>query len=96
MQRGAALPREGGLRSAMSWAPCPVPSRGSGVPGCVDGQCAQGAASVHVTRHGTNVCWGPELHVAPPKQHTLLMAETTSVQHPAPRGSGPRWAGDGK
>lgn len=24
-------------------------------------------ASVRGTRHGTNVCWGPELHVAPPQ-----------------------------
>lgn len=67
MQRGVALPREGGVRSAVSWAPCPVPSRGLGVLGCVDGQRAQGTVSVHVTRHGTNVCWGPELCVAPPQ-----------------------------
>lgn len=46
--------------------------------------------------HGTNVSWGPELHVAPPKKHLLLTAETTSVQHPAPRGSGPRGDGDGQ
>lgn len=46
--------------------------------------------------HGTNVSWGPELHVAPPKKHLLLTAETTSVQRPAPRGSGPRGDGDGQ
>lgn len=89
-------PQGGGLRLAVSWAPCPVPSRGSGVLGCVDGQRAQGAASLHVTRHGINACWGPELYVAPPKQHVLLMVETASVRHPAPRGSRPRWDGDGK
>lgn len=60
MQRGAALPGEGAALG-------PVPCRGGGVLGCVDGQHAQGTASVHVTKHGTNVCWGPELHVAHPK-----------------------------
>lgn len=56
-----------GLHSGVSGAPCPVPSRALGVLGCVHGQRERGAASGRVTRHGTNVCWGPELRVAPPK-----------------------------
>lgn len=60
-------PGRGGPHWAVSWAPCPVPSRASGVPGCVHGQRAQGAVSVRGTGHGTNVCWGPELRVVPPQ-----------------------------
>lgn len=91
MQHGEASPGRG-LHSGVSSAPCPVPGRASGVLGCVDGQRERGTASGRVTQMCAGVlscAWHPQIAPSPRAGEHIL-------QHPAARGSGPRWDGDGK